>query len=78
MKGGDQKIETPMIGGASGAAGGSPIRPPSCAPPRNHAATSTALHSTTDMKNSFGLGKKDTNKGGSLLARNGAMAGWRP
>src|SRR4051812_22737962 len=63
MNGFDQNTDTPMIGGASGAAGGRPNQLPSSAPPKNQIRTSTMLQAAADRKNSRGCGKNDTNNG---------------
>jgi hypothetical protein len=50
-----------MIGSASEAAGGSPKKTPICSPNANQNKTAARLRTTTEVKNSFGCGKNDTN-----------------
>src|SRR5947208_12819566 len=72
MNGFDQNTDTPMMAGASAAAGGSPNRAPSSAPPKNQARIRTMLQAAADKKNIRGCGKNDTNTGKpSLLSEPG-------
>src|SRR4051794_30602586 len=61
MNGFDQKTDTPMMGGASAAAGGRPNTAPNSAPPKNQASTSTMHQAAADRKKIRGCGKNDTN-----------------
>ena len=66
MNAGDQKLVMPMMGGASGAAGGKPKWAPRPSPTKNQKRTAASAQSTAEVKNSFGLGKNETNTVSSL------------
>jgi hypothetical protein len=58
----------PTIGGASDGKGGMPKTAPSCSPSPYQKAMATSDQTTKEMKKSFGFGKKDRNKCGTLVS----------